>query len=397
MKNSVFNRLTSMVVAVGLVIGHIPLTMAAAQAETGTQAAPMVSQPVVQALPGEKQVLPTVTPAEPPADETPAEKKARLKAEKQAAKEAEKARKMAEKAEAKRLKDEEKARKLAERKKNGGGSKAGKIGKAVLGCALGGLAGGLLAGKKNRGKGILAGCVLGAGVGLAFASLSKKDNEELSSYVEEDFLLQDESCSRTWQAPESKQNVQISCGETTYVNANHKFFMEEDVVLDTNDFKVAEAMKYSTASLRLRASPNTSSANNVVGGYSRGDKLRTYGTTNDGKWTYVVDKLPDGSYELLGYVASSYLSDKAPSPVARKQTVATLQPAKGKTNRAAAQRAASPANASAKPAKQQQASLSTRCKSVNVSVGSESKSAKSCAGSGYAFLFPNSKTTKRTV
>lgn len=404
MEHLILKRAIVFLVATALTTGTIPIHAATAQSAQpkSPPAIKMVSQPVVQPLPGDPQPSPAavepVSPvaAAPPVDETPAARKARLKAEKAAAKQVERAQKLAAREEQKRLKAEEKARQRAERQARGGGN-GGRIGKALLGCALGALAGGLLAGRGNRGAGILAGCALGAGAGLAFAALSERDNKELATFVEDDFALQDESCASNWTAPESGTKVSVSCGQTTYVQANHKLYMENDVVLDQNNFVVAEAMKYSTASLRLRSSPSSTDNANIIGGYERGAKLRTYGTTSDGKWSYVVDKLPDGTYELLGYVATSFLSDTAPSPEARKLNFARLEPVKGKEGRAAIQRATAPTAAASKPVKQASFAASTRCKQINVSVGNEAKSTSRCSGSALAMLLPTTHGNKRTA
>jgi uncharacterized protein YcfJ len=408
MGNLLFKRATLLLVATGLTTGTIPVHTLAAQSAKpkSPPAIEMVSKPVVQPLPGDPPASPAAAAepappvaAAPPPDETPEARKARLKAEKAAAREAERAQKQAAREEQKRLKAEEKARRQAENKARGGGG--GRLGKALLGCALGALAGGLLAGRGNRGAGILAGCALGAGAGLAFAALSERDNKELANFVEDDFALRDDECASNWTAPESGKTVSVSCGQTTYVQANHKLYMENDVVLDQTNFVVAEAMKYSTASIRLRSSPSSADNANIIGGYERGAKLRTYGTTSDGKWSYVVDRLPDGSYELLGYVATGFLSDTAPTPEARQQKFARPDPAKGKENRAAIQRAAAPAAApaaaAAKPVRQASFAASTRCKQINVNVGNETKSTSRCGGSALAMLIPNTHGNKRTA
>jgi hypothetical protein len=100
---------------------------------------------------------------------------------------------------------------------------------------------------------------------------------------------------------------------------------------------------------------------------------------------------------LLGYVATSFLSDTAPTPEARQQKFARPEPTKGKENRAAIQRATAPAAAASKPVKQASFAASTRCKQINVNVGNETKSTSRCGGSALAMLIPNSHANKRTA
>lgn len=340
-----------------------------------------VSNPVVQQIGADAEAAAPLAVEEAvpaPIEETEAERKARVKAE-------EKALKQAAKEEKKRLAAEEKARKRAEKQKNGGNGTA----KAVLACAAGAGAGVLLGrvfGAKKTD--LLGAAIAGCGAGLAFRALTKKDNEELNSYVQNDILVNEGDCNSTWVAPESQTAVALSCGETTYQTAQHSFYLEDDVAFDETNFQAAEVAKYSTTSLRLRSSPTTSEGDNIIGGFAEGDKLLTYGTTIDGKWTYVVDSLPDGQYELLGYAASAYLSDTPPVPAARTKKYAKLKPVAKQPNRAAVQRASAASDTGALPARKVTASANTRCKSVNVTVGQETQNQSSCGGARLALITP---------
>jgi hypothetical protein len=368
----------SHIAALGLVFGQVAVAEAAAPKPGGTGEPTFTSNPVVQGA-----TPPAAATEAAPLVETEKEIKARLKAETQA-------RKQAEKAERDRLKAEERERRRAESRANGGD----KTGKAILGCIGGGLlmAGltALLGGKRNN---VAAAAAVGCAAGIAFAVLTKKDNEKLNTYVNDEFMVQDESCSKIWYAEESKHSVNVSCGQTTYQTARHTFYVEDDVAFDPANIQVAESVKYATNSVRLRSAPLATSANNIVGGYNRGAKLLAYGTTNDGKWTYIVEKLPSGGYELLGYAATSLLSDKSPSPAARTMQYARLQATPKSSNRAAARRtsvarAENAQSASVRPTKKVDIVANTRCKTVNVSVGKESKSTSSCGGARLALLQP---------
>lgn len=381
MKPKFLHAVSTMTMA-ALVIGQTSGMVSPAAAYAQDQSIATVSVPVVQQAGGEADIAAAQSVAEapppPPVDETPAERKARLKAEA-------KAQKQAEKEEKKRLAAEEKARKRAEKQKKGGNGTA----KAVLACAAGAGAGlvlGRIFGAKKTD--LLGAAVAGCGAGLAFRALTKKDNEELNSYVQDDFLVNEGDCNSTWVAPESQTNVALSCGETTYQTAQHSFYLEDDVAFDETNFQAAEVAKYSTTSLRLRSSPTTSEGDNIIGGFAAGDKLLTYGTTSDGKWTYVVDSLPDGQYELLGYAASAYLSDTPPAPAARAKKYAKLQPVAKKPDRAAVKRASATSDAGVRPARQVTASANTRCKSVNVTVGQETQNQSSCGGARLALMMP---------
>lgn len=379
MKPNLFHAVSSLTMA-ALIIGQTGGVVMPSAAFAQDQPVATVSNPVVQQLGGETQSAApqAAVEAPPPVEETAAERKARLKAEK-------KAQKQAAKEEKKRLAAEEKARKRAEKQKNGGNG----VGRSVLACVVGGGAGAVIGrvfGAKKTD--LLGSAVAGCLAGIAFAALTKKDNEELNAYVQNDFMVHDDgNCSSTWVAPESQTEVALSCGETTVQQAQHSFFMEEDVTFDQSNFQAAEVAKYSTASLRLRSSPTTSQGNNIIGGFAAGDKVLTYGTTNDGEWTYVVDSLPDGQYELLGYVSSAYLSAKPPRPAARSRSFAKVQPVAKQSNRAAIQRASAD-NADVRPTKQVVASANTRCKTVNVTVGQETKSQSSCGGARLALVMP---------
>lgn len=341
----------------------------------------MVSQPVVQPLPGDPpRAAPVAAPSLPPANETDKERKARLKAEA-------KALKVAEKAEKDRLKKEEKERKRAENKAKGGSN----TGKKILGCLGGGLLlGGLTAllggNKKQVAVAAAAGCV----TGFAFAALSKKENEDLEAYVNDDFMVQDETCSRQWQSAESGQTANISCGQETVKQVKHTFAAADDVAFDQTNFIAKESVKYASTSLRIRNAPTTADAANIVGAYDPGDKILTYGTTLDGAWTYVMEKGADGKYNLLGYVSSEYLANKPPANRAATTQYARLKPPPPPASKNPKGKRAAPVAVAAAPTAPRAtrtivAVASTRCKTANVSVGKQSATKVGCGGAQLAF------------
>lgn len=357
----------------------VPALAILAKAAATTKQPVMVSQPVVQQLPGDPpRAAPVAAPPPPPANETDKERKARLKAEA-------KALKLAEKAEKDRLKKEEKERKRAENKAKGGSS----TGKKILGCLGGGLLlGGLTALLGGNRKQVAAAAAAGCVTGFAFAALSKKENADLEAYVNDDFMVQDETCSRQWQSAESGQTANISCGQETVQQVKHTFAAADDVVFDQANFVAKESVKYASTSLRIRNAPTTADAANIVGAYDPGDKILTYGTTLDGAWTYVMEKGADGKYSLLGYVSSEYLASKPPASRAATTQYARLKPppppvSKNPKSRRAVAVVAAPA--APRATRTIVAVANTRCKSANVSVGKQSATKVGCGGAQLAY------------
>lgn len=366
------------------------LAILAKAAATAAKQPVMVSQPMVQPLPGNpSRAAPAVAATLPPADETDTERKARLKQEAKAAK-------LAEKAEKDRLKQEENERKRAENKARGGSS----TGKKILGCLGGGLLLGgltaLLGGSKNQIAGAAAaGCV----TGFAFAALSKKENTDLQTYVNDDFLVQDDSCAKQWHAAETNQTVSVTCGQDTVRSVKHTFVAADDIAFDQANFIATESVKYASTSLRIRNAPTTANAANIVGAYDPGDKILTYGTTLDGAWTYVMDKGADGKYSLLGYVSSAYLANKPPANQGSSMQYARLKPppppaSKTSKSRRAAAVAVAAAPAAPRAMRTIVAVANTRCKTANVSVGKETKSTSRCGGAQLASSLSNGRKEK---
>lgn len=382
---------TARLAVVALVAAQIPPTHAAepsgagmpalailakAVAKAGATAARapiMVSQPVVQPLPGQPVAAPP-PPATPQIAETEKERKTRLKAE-------DKTRKQAAKAENDRLKKEEKDRKRAENKARGGSS----TGKKLLGC-LGGslLLGGLVALLGGSKRQIIGAAAAGCVTGFAFAALSKKDNQDLHTYVDDDFMVQDEACNKTWIAPETQKAVSVTCGPETITQAKHTFVAADNVVYTEGTLDAYEVVRYATTSLRIRTSPSASEGSAIVGSYDPGDKILTYGTTPDKAWTYVVERQPDGQYQLLGYVASSFVSSRPPAKRSSAVLYAKLKPppspvaAKGARSRRAPPVVV--AAAPARPMRTVVALANTHCKTANLSLDKEAFNAKHCGG-----------------
>ena len=369
----------------------VPALAILAKAAATAKQPVMVSQPVVQPLPGDPpRAAPVIAPPPPPANETDKERKARLKAEA-------KALKQAEKVEKDRVKKDEKDRKRAENKAKGGSS----TGKKILGCIGGGLLLGgltaLLGGSKRQIAGAAAaGCV----TGFAFAALSKKDNADLETYVKDDFLVQDGSCNRQWHAAETNQTVNVSCGQDTVQTVKHTFAANDDIVFDQANFIAMESVKYASTSLRIRNAPTTASGDNIVGAYDPGDKILTYGITLDGKWTYVMERNATGQYDLLGYVSSEYLANSPPANRVASVQYARLKPPPPPVSRNTKSRRAAPVAVVAAPAAPKAkrtivAVANTRCKTANVSVGNETKSTSRCGGAQLASnLFSGHKEKK---
>ena len=347
------------------------LAKAAAKAGATAARAPiMVSQPVVQPLPGQPVAAP-LPPAPPPIAETEKERKTRLKAE-------DKTRKLAAKAEKDRLKKEEKERKRAENKAKGGSS----TGKKLLGCLGGGLLlGGLTALLGGSKKQIIGAAAAGCVTGFAFAALSKKDNEDLQTFVDDDFLVQDEACNKTWIAPETQKAVTVTCGPDAIMQASHRFIAADNVVYTNGTLDAREVVKYATASLRIRSAPSVAEDSAIIGSYDPGDKILTYGTTPDQAWTFVVERQPDGQYELLGYVASNFVSSRPPAKRTSAVQYAKLKPpvaAKGSRSGRAAPVVV--AAAPARPKKTFVALANTHCKTANLSLEKDTHDAKRCGG-----------------
>lgn len=268
---------------------------------------------------------------------------------------------------------EESGKKKKKKKKN----------RNVAGCVIGGILGvglGLLTGQK-------AGTVIGLGAagcaaGFALAALTKKDNEALDTYVSDDYALSSDS-SGTFLAPESGKTVTLTTTGTSEERVEHRIGVSDQVVLDPANFIAEEKVRYATRSLRLRGSMDTSTNNNILGGYNARDKLHTYGTSLDGAWTYVVAKQADGTYEVIGYVASNFLSDRAPAPEIRRAAYTAPRPTgKGRQT-------VTPATSGSRPLNVQTVVATTRCKNISAAVEGQSTSRKSCGGgANLAFLSP---------
>ena len=290
-------------------------------------------------------------------------------------KERAKLQKAREKAEKKRLKEEEKARKKAEKEANKK-AKGDRTGNGITGCVLGGIGGAILGGLIGGKKGALIGAGLGCGAGAAVAlGLTKKEEEELNAYVEDDFMLREDVQQASYEATESQKTVQITNAGTEVEQAEHTFVLDEYVDVRPDDLMVNERLMRVTAnSLRMRGTPTTDE-DNVVGGYGQDDIVRAYATTADGEWTMLVNKSAAGEVEVLGYVASQYLSTNLQAPP--RARIVEAPPAQRKvTDKTKRQRTASSTGGSAKTKRTY--SASTSCKVANMSVETKSVKAKSC-------------------
>jgi len=310
-----------------------------------------------------------------PENETKSERKARLKAEKKARKSAEKERKRLAKEERKRQKAAEREARRKSGKRNG-----------LVDCAIGagvGILGALLLGGKKKGAGrILGGAALGCAAGYGLGQiLSKRDQEQLTDYVENDYALRDDVNHSTFTAAESGHVVSLSKSQTTMEQADHKFLLDEEVDFDGSNIQVNERYMRATSSLRMRGSP-TIVSDNIVGGFAPNDIVRTYGTTSDGQWTHIVEKQADGSYKLLGYVSSRYLSTSLQKPRTVRVATAKPKPVKRKSKRKAAPRKIQ----ASRPVKTASFRATTACKSMKMSAGGKTGGSKNCGGAkGLAF------------
>ena len=270
---------------------------------------------------------------------------------------------------------------------------ASKTTKAIVGCVggalVGALLGALLSGKNNRGGAIAGGAAAGCAVGAALG-LSQKDQNELNDYVNNDYALREDVADASFDAKESGKVVAITRGETTYENKQQKLLVNPDVQFDPAQITVNERYMRAVSPLRIRGTPD-GRADNVVGGFSPNAIIRTFGTTPDGEWTYVVDKdAATGDYTLLGYVSSKFLTTQLSVPQTSRVVVAKLAPvAKGKP---AARGKATPQLAKAAPApaapRVATFTASTACKSARLAAGGKTDSARSCGGAAsIAFNF----------
>ncbi|WP_430386066.1 hypothetical protein [Blastomonas fulva] len=324
------------------------------------------------ATPTTSATVANADPAPPPAVETAKETKARLKAEAAARKAAEKEAKRAAKAEEKKRKAAERA---ARPKKNN----------AALNCALGAglgiLAAVLVGGKRNRGEKILAGAALGCAAGYGLGEiLSKRDQEDMTRYVEEDFLLREDLQDASFNATESGYVVGLQKGATTIEERDHVFAIDTDVAFYGNNISVNERVMRSTTSLRLRGSPTTA-GDNIVGGLDTNDIILTYGTTLDGQWAYVVEREPDGVYTLKGYAATQYLTTNLNVAPAAKYVRAKVKP----VNNTTGTKKAAPATKAVtdRPVRTAQANTfraPTACKSFTAAAGGKQGNGTNCGG-----------------
>jgi|GEM_PF-5919185 len=349
--------------------------------------APPAAAQMVQPLPG---VETTTTPASgvvapsasataapdtnatlPPVNETAKDRKARLKTDA-------KARKTAEKEASRLAKAEEKKRKAAER------AARPKKDNSALNCALGAglgiLAAVLVGGKRNRGEMIMAGAALGCAAGYGLGELlSKRDQDEMARYVEDDFLLREDMQNATFNAPESGYAVGLTKGQTTFAEKDHIFALDDGIAFYGNNIAVNERVMRSFSSLRLRGSPDLAD-DNIVGGLDPNDIVLTYGTTLDGKWAYIVERQPDGVYQLKGYAAVEFLTTNlniapmTPYVRAKVKPVSKPAPKKGSPARAA------PAVSPVRTAQASAFRAPTACKSFTAAAGGKQSNGSNCGG-----------------
>lgn len=320
-----------------------------------------------------------------PVAETPKEAKARIAAEKKAQKAAEK--------EAKRLaKEEEKQRKAAERaarpkkKSNGLANCAGGAVVGVLGALL-------LGGKKKSTGEILAGAAIGCAVGYGLGEiLSKRDQEEMSDYVDNDYLLRDDVAESTFDARESGQTVALMKGEVTTEQVDHQVRTGPDVMLADNNILVNDRYMRVTTSLRLRSTPDSSSNDNIVGGFEPNDIVRTFGSTLDGQWTYVAERQPDGVYEIVGYAATQYLSTNLNKPQRVAVTTTKPRPVAKPATKAAPKSGTTLAPA-VRTAEVRTVRAPTACKSFTAAAGGKQGGGTGCSGAR-SLAFNSYVTTK---
>lgn len=274
------------------------------------------------------------------------------------------------------------------KKKKGSG-----IGNCAAGAVVGVLGALLLGGKKKSAGeivgGAVAGCVVGWGLGKA---LKGKDEEQLNTYIDDDYMSRDDIGSSQWVAPESGETIEVQTVSESVKTVEHSITYDEDVYFEPSNIQVAVLKMRATAPLRLRSTPDTSTDDNIKAVFDENEIIETYGVTADGGWTYVVDRDWEGKPVLIGYVASNYVSTDLRIPPSTKVAVAkpkpvAKKPATRSTTPTTRPTAVGPAVVQNAPPPRKQVAFKapTRCKNVQVSAGGRAGGTQErCPGGNFA-------------
>lgn len=277
-----------------------------------------------------------------------------------------------------RIKDMNAAEAKLAQKKSTGSKAASCVGMGILGA----LAGALIAGKKDRGAGAVAGFAIGCAAGWGFASKwSKTDKDGLDTASQQ--ALDDPNGTMDWKAPESGAQVRFRTASAGEKNEDVEFEHLDSVEAPPEGSRVVSRPFRTVARVALRSAPDRTISDNIVGRFNTGQTVEIVGITPDGQWALVGE---DGV--IVGYSAREGFSEiLQPSRLVRTERhyIETTAPpkksiGKGKGGRARVPvllvQAAPPVSRS--QVKTTKVAATTQCKSLIAASGNANQSRTGC-------------------
>lgn len=269
-------------------------------------------------------------------------------------------------------------------------------GNKVAGCIAGGLLVGLLAAaassKNSRGGAAVAGFAAGCALGWTFAkNWSEKDKQGLDQASQD--ALDNPNGTMDWQAPESGTPVRFRAVNAAERNEDVEFQHVENVEAPPEGSKVISRPYRTAARLALRSSPDSSSADNILGRYNTNQTVEVVGLTPDGEWAMVGDQgvvigyalrtgLVETGQSLRTVQTERYYVD-TPAP-ARATPARTKAKVKAKAPVMMAQVAPPVSVAKVKTVK---VAATTQCKSLTAATGQQQQSKTGCNRPGGKWVF----------
>ncbi len=178
----------------------------------------------------------------------------------------------------------------------------GQVGGAAAGAALGSQVG------SGVGKyvAVAAGTAIGAWIGGEIAkALSEKDQEMLMGQSQTALNDVPDGQTVSWVAPESGKTISMTPSQSTNKNVDMEIQKIDQVQLPTGRLKFLDETLQTKKQVSLRTS-TSSSSDNVIGSYDKGEKVHVSALTADKDW-YVVDK----KGVMIGYIDAKSLQSIA--------------------------------------------------------------------------------------
>lgn len=276
------------------------------------------------------------------------------------------------------------------------GAKKKKKGKKIAGCVGGGIIGGLLgvlfAPKRNRGTAAVVGFAAGCAAGWSFAAnWSQTDKEGLDQASQQ--ALDEPTGRMGWQAPESGQQVQFQVTDTGEQNLDVEFQHLDSVEEPPEGSRVISRPFRTIGKIALRSSPDSISADNIVGSFNADQTVEIVAETPDRRWVMIGE---DGV--IVGYAVRDGFAELG-QPLSKVRTNRHLVDVKAPARPVVAKRKGKPRSAApvmmaqvAPPPSQTQIrtvklSATTQCKSLVAATGQKSAKRTGCQAPGGKWVF----------